>query len=70
MATFFCVTFPLICIYFLPFLCPLIFWGFSFRNETCLPWCQKTKKKKFFVRGHMQKATLLAFRPKQKKQKW
>jgi hypothetical protein len=30
----------------------------------------KKKKKKNFVRGHMQKGTLLAFRPKQKKQKW
>jgi hypothetical protein len=34
MATFFvCVTFHLICIYFLPFICPLTFcWGFSFHK--------------------------------------
>lgn len=30
MATFFCVTFHLICIYFLPFLCPLTFLGILF----------------------------------------
>jgi hypothetical protein len=34
------------------------------------PGAKKPKKKNHFVRGHMQKGTLLAFRPKQKKQKW
>jgi hypothetical protein len=44
---------------------------FSYWNLSSLvPKENPKKKKRFFVRGHMQKATLLTFCPKQKKQKW